>query len=182
MKKTYLLLLRGINVGGKNTLPMAELRKFLEKMDYTNVRTYIASGNLILDSDKTQNQIKTQVEQELIKNFKLDSKLIKVLVLTPLQLQSIVKHKPKGFGEQPQKYYSDAVFLIDIDVKEALQVFNPREEVDTIWPGKNVIYSQRLAAERTKSRLNKVMGTQAYQSMTIRSWNTVMKLLDLLSA
>jgi uncharacterized protein (DUF1697 family) len=43
-----------------------------------------------------------------------------------------------------------------------------------------VIYSQRLSSQRTKSRLNKIMATPVYKSMTIRSWNTTTKLLELL--
>jgi uncharacterized protein (DUF1697 family) len=76
-------------------------------------------------------------------------------------------------------YYSDAIFLIDVDVKDALKVFDPRDGVDKIWPGNGVIYSQRLSAERTKSRLNKIMGSPFYKSMTIRNWNTTTKLLEL---
>ncbi|MFN2195678.1 MAG: DUF1697 domain-containing protein, partial [Anaerolineales bacterium] len=57
---------------------------------------------------------------------------------------------------------------------------NPREGVDQVWPGDDVIYSQRLSALRTKSRLSKIMGTPAYKSMTIRNWNTTTKLLEIL--
>ena len=66
-----------------------------------------------------------------------------------------------------------------VSLPEALAVFKPRDGVDRIWPGKNVIYSQRLSAERTKSRLGQIVGTVPYKSMTIRSWSTVMKLLAL---
>jgi uncharacterized protein (DUF1697 family) len=61
-------------------------------------------------------------------------------------------------------------------------VFSPKEGVDRIWPGQGVVYSQRLSAQRTKSRLNKIVGTPAYKSMTIRNWNTTTKLLSLLEA
>lgn len=177
---TYLLLLRGINVGGKNTVSMASLKKYLEASDFSNVKTYINSGNVIIDSDRSAQEVKEAVEKLLLKNFTLDSELIKVLVLTPKQLQTMVDEKPKGFGDDPEKYYSDAIFLIDLDVKEAMKVFDPREGVDNIWPGKGVIYSQRLGAERTKSKLGKIISTVAYKSMTIRSWNTVMKLLKII--
>lgn len=63
-----------------------------------------------------------------------------------------------------------------------LAVFAPHPDVDRVWPGDGVIYSQRLSAERTKSRLNKVVGTPAYKSMTIRSWATTLALLKLLDA
>jgi len=177
---TYLLLLRGINVGGKNKIPMSNLRKCLEELGFTNVTTFIASGNVILDSSKKPIEIKKLIEKALSVCFKIDSDVIKVLVLTCKQLQAIIEQKPKGFGDHPEKYHSDAIFLLDIDVKQAISLFNPREGVDKIWPGDGVIYSQRLSAMRTKSRLREVMGTPEYKSMTIRNWSTTTTLLRLL--
>jgi len=178
--KNYVVLLRGINVGGKNLVPMAGLRSCLEDLGFANVTTYIASGNVILASDEPIAEIQAQIETALTKNFKLHSELIKVLVLTRNQLQAVVDKKPEGFGDQPAKYNSDAIFLMGVDAAEAMRVFDPREGVDTVWPGKGVIYSQRLSAERTKSRLNKIMASPLYKSMTIRNWNTTVKLLELL--
>jgi len=180
MMNTYVLLIRGINVGGKNIVPMAGLKKCLEELGFSSVSTYIASGNVILESDKRPNEIKAQIEQALPKSFKLDSELVKVLVLSRDQLQAIINNKPEGFGERPEKYHSDAIFLMGIDSAQAMPVFNPREGVDKVWPGDGVIYSQRLSAERTKSRLSKIMASPLYKSMTIRSWNTTIKLLDIL--
>ena len=177
---TYVILMRGINVGGKNKVSMAGLKKCLEELGFSNVSTYIASGNVILESDKHPDEIKTQIEEVLPESFKLDDELIKVLVLTHKQLQAVFNKKPKGFGEQPEKYHSDAIFLMGITPEEALPAFAPREGVDRIWPGDGVIYSQRLSAQRTKSRLGKIVATPAYKSMTIRSWNTTTKLLKLL--
>jgi len=174
--------MRGINVGGKNKVPMAELKKCLEEEGFTEVVTYIASGNVIVKTAKTATQTKIAIEKALPKYFKLDSELIKVLVLTYDQLQAIVRCKPKGFGEQPGTYHSDAIFLMDIDGAAATAVFSPREGVDRVWPGEGVVYSQRLSALRTKSRLSKIMGTPAYKSMTIRTWNTATKLLELMKA
>ncbi len=144
--------MRGINVGGKNKVPMAGLKTCLEELGFSNVSTYIASGNAIIDSDQPADQVKAQVEQALPQRFKLDDEAIKVLVLTEDQLRAVVENKPEGFGEQPEKYHSDAIFLIGIDSSQALPAFNPREGVDSIWQGDGVIYSQRLSAQRTKSR------------------------------
>ena len=180
MMNTYVILLRGINVGGKNKVPMASLKKCLEELGFSNVSTYIASGNVILESDKPTDEIKAQIEKALPEYFKLDDKLIKVLVLTRNQLQAVIDNKPEGFGEQPEKYHSDAIFLIDIDSAQAMPVFDPREGVDKVWPGDDVIYSQRLSSQRTKSRLGKIVATPAYKSMTIRSWSTTTKLLKIL--
>lgn len=179
---TYVILMRGINVGGKNKVAMANLRKCLEELEFSNVSTYIASGNVILRSDKRTDEIKAQIEESLSGNFKLDSELIKVLVLSSKQLKAIVNNKPKGFGDQPEKYHSDAIFLMNIDTAQAMPIFKSREGVDKIWPGDGVIYSQRLSAERTKSRLSTIMASPLYKAMTIRSWNTTVKLLDIVES
>jgi uncharacterized protein (DUF1697 family) len=180
--KSYAVLIRGINVGGKNMVAMAALKQCLETMGFTDVVTYIASGNVIVRSNKSAAVVKSLIEEALPKNFRLDSELIKVLVLDSTQLQTVIDSKPKGFGDQPDKYHSDAVFLIDISVADAMKVFSPKEGVDTVWSGKGVIYSQRLSELRTKSRLSKIVGTAAYKSMTIRNWNTTLKLLALIKA
>lgn len=177
---TYVILLRGINVGGKNKVSMAELKKCLEELGFSSVVTYIASGNVILKSGKHANEVKDKIEKALPKAFALDSELIKALVLTHDQLQTVVDDRPKGFGEQPDKYHSDVIFLMDIDSTHAMSVFNPREGVDKVWSGDGVIYSQRLSALRTKSRLSNIIGTPPYKSMTIRSWSTTIKLLDMI--
>ncbi len=176
---TYVILLRGINVGGNNKVPMASLRKCLEEQGFSQVATYIASGNVILKSNKQANEVKAQIEGVLPENFKLTNGFIKVLVLTQKQLQAGIDNKPQGFGEQPEKYHSDVIFLMDIDSAQAMPAFQPREEVDQLWAGDGVIYSQRLSAQRTQSRLNKIMGTAFYKSMTIRNWNTTTKLLEI---
>ena len=176
----YLVLFRGINVGGKNKVPMAELKKCLEELGFTKVVTYIASGNVILESRKKPSEVQDIIQHALPHHFSLDSDLIKVLVLTKDQLQNIVDHKPSGFGDEPTKYHTDVIFLMDTTVDEALPVFKPREGVDVIWPGERVIYSQRLSAQRTKSRLSAIMSSPLYKSMTIRTWNTTVKLLALM--
>jgi uncharacterized protein (DUF1697 family) len=178
--RSYVVLLRGINVGGKNKVPMAELRACLEELECTDVRTLIASGNVVLRSSLGAAKLQDAIEAELPKRFRLDTELLRVLVLTDAKLRAIVADKPAGFGEHPDTYHSDAIFLMGITVREAMTVFQPREGVDEVWPGKGVVYSQRLSAQRTKSRLGKIVGTVPYQSMTIRSWNTTTRLVAML--
>jgi uncharacterized protein (DUF1697 family) len=176
----YLVLLRGINVGGKNKVPMVELRAALEGLGFANVSTYIASGNVFLDSELSAAAVAEAIEAALPKAFKLDAELIRVRVLTADELEAVVECRPKGFGDEPAKYHSDAVFLMGIDAAEAMAVFSPKEGVDRVWPGDGVVYSQRLSARRTASRLNRIMASPLYKSMTIRSWATTTALLDLL--
>lgn len=180
--KSYVVLLRGINVGGKNKISMSQLRLCLEEQGFEDVITYIQSGNVLLRSSLGAKALGQKIEAMLSEKFKLDSSIIRVLALTRDQLQAVIDNKPKNFGERPEKYHSDAVFLMGIDADEAMQVFNPKEGVDKVWPGDGVIYSQRLSSERTKSRLNRIVGTPAYRSMTIRNWNTTTKLLSMMQA
>jgi hypothetical protein len=58
------------------------------------------------------------LKRPCLRILKLDSELIQVLVLSRKQLQAVIENKPKGFGEQPKKYHSDAIFLMDIDAPQ----------------------------------------------------------------
>src|SRR5215211_9080848 len=131
---SYLVLLRGINVGGKNKVPMAELRAVLEGLGFENISTYIASGNAFLDSKLSATKVTEKIEAALPKAFKLDTEIVRIAVLSDDELEAVVKQRPKGFGDQPRKFHSDAIFLIGIDADEAMAVFSPREGVDRVWP------------------------------------------------
>jgi uncharacterized protein (DUF1697 family) len=176
---TYVVLLRGINVGGRNPVPMARLREVLGGLGYEDVATYIASGNVILRSDRGPDRIRREIEAALPRAFTLDSELVAVHVLTVAQLQAVIDDRPPGFGDEPATYHSDAIFLMGIDARTAMAAFDPREGVDRVWPGEGVIYSQRLSAQRTKSRLSKIVSSPLYRSMTIRSWATTTRLAEL---
>jgi uncharacterized protein (DUF1697 family) len=177
---SYLVLLRGINVGGRNKVPMAKLREVLEDAGFANVSTYIASGNVFLDSKLSRSKVAAAIEALLPKAFKLDTELVRVAVLSAADLEAVVKNRPRGFGGEPSKYHSDAIFLMGIDADDAMAAFSPRDGVDRVWPGKGVIYHQRLSAERTKSRMGRIAATPHYGSLTIRSWQTTLALLDLM--
>src|SRR5262245_61823603 len=146
----FVALLRGINVGGKNKVPMAELKACFEALGCENVQTYIASGNVIFDSAREPTDLTAEIQLALPKAFKLDGELIKVLLLAHDDLQRVIAKAPKTFGTEPAKYHSDAIFLIGVSADVAIKVFSPREGVDTVWPGDMVIYSQRLSAKRTQ--------------------------------
>jgi len=176
----YVALLRGINVGGKNKIPMTDLKSVFEDIGCKDVVTYIQTGNVVFSSSLQKGAIKKKIEETLPKRFELDNNIVKVLILTPEKIERIINNRPKGFGDQPNNYHSDVIFLMDINVNDALKTFSPREGVDTVWPGDGVVYSQRLSKFRTKSRLSKIMESPLYKSMTIRNWNTTRKLLELL--
>jgi uncharacterized protein (DUF1697 family) len=122
---TYVILMRGINVGGKNKMPMSKLKQFLDEQGFENVVTFIQSGNVLLQSKLTAGTIARKIEKSLPSAFMLDSSLIKVLALSVEQFQAVIDQKPKGFGDHPAKYHSDAIFLMDIDSAKAMTAFDP---------------------------------------------------------
>jgi len=122
---TQVVLIRGINVGGKNKVPMADLKACLQRLGFSNVSTYIASGNVILESDKGAEEISMLIEKALPESFELDDEIIRVLVLTREHIRAVIDNKPQGFGEQPEKYHSDVIFLIGIDSVKVMPLFSP---------------------------------------------------------
>ncbi len=177
MSKTYIALLRGINVGGNKKVPMGELKACFESIGHTKVKTYINSGNVIFASTQTSiSALQKEVEQVIENIFGFH---VGVLIIGADILNTVIKNKPEGFGEEPAKYHSDVVFLLLGNPQEVVKEFQPNPEVDAVWPGEEVIYHTRLSEKRTKSRLSKIIGKPVYKSMTIRNWNTVTKLAEL---
>lgn len=171
-------LLRGINVGGKNPVPMADLRAAMEAAGYGDVRTYIQSGNVLFSTDEPTAGLEARVEAVLEERFGIP---ILVVIRTERQFRAVVAKAPDGFGQHPDRYHSDAVFLkAPLTAATAMKVVQLRDGVDRAWPGTGLIYFERLSAQRTKSKLSAIMGTPEYKQMTIRSWSTTTKLLALL--
>jgi uncharacterized protein (DUF1697 family) len=104
-----------------------------------------------------------------------------VVVRSRAQMKAIVEKAPKGFGTQPAKYRYDVIFLKEpLKAGTAIKVLDPKPGVDEVHAGTGVIYSSRLEARATSSRLNKIVGSPIYPSITIRNWNTTTKLLALM--
>ena len=174
----YVALLRGINVGGRNKVPMADLRAAMESAGHTDVSTYIQSGNVLFRSSTPRAELEERIEEVLEHRFGFP---IVVVVRSHAQLRSVVERAPSKFGSQPTRYHSDALFLrAPLTSKQVMAITKLRDGVDQAWPGTGVVYFQRLSAERTKSRLSSIMGTPEYANMTIRNWATTTKLLALL--
>jgi uncharacterized protein (DUF1697 family) len=174
----YVTLLRGINVGGRNKVPMAELRVAFEDAGYADVRTYIQSGNVLFRSSAPRGSLEVDLEQMLERH--LGYPLV-VVVRSHPQLRSVVANAPAQFGAKPDIYHSDAIFLRSpLTPAQVMKMVKLRDGVDQAWPGNGVVYFARLSAERTKSRMSSIVGTPEYANMTIRNWATTTKLLALL--
>jgi uncharacterized protein (DUF1697 family) len=177
----YVALLRGINVGGKHLIKMADLKCCFEGLGFGNVATYIQSGNVVFEAaGSTPSKLASQIESALAQAFQYRSW---VAVRSHKQMQQVVARAPAGFGEDPAAYLCDVIFLkAELPAAEAIKDVRVRTEVDTAFAGAGVLYFSRLRARATQSYLNRIMGLSIYRGMTIRNWNTTTKLLALLDA
>jgi uncharacterized protein (DUF1697 family) len=172
----FVALLRGINVGGRNPVSMIALREAFEAEGYRDVSTYIQSGNVLFGSDLARDSLEDELEAMLRRRLGIP---LVVAVRSHRQIRNIVHRSPEGFGEEPEDYHSDVVFLkAPLSPPRAMRVVKVREGVDQVWPGTGVLYFARLSARRAQSRMGSIIGTPEYQLMTIRSWSTTTKLLD----
>ena len=170
-------LLRGINVGGKNPVPMASLRAAFEAEGYGSVRTYINSGNVLFDADTPRAELEGDVEAMLERRLGLP---LLVVVRSHRQLRAVVDKAPEDFAD-PARYHSDVLFLkAPLTPAQILAVAQLRDGVDRAWAGTGVVYFRRLSERRTQSKMSKIVGTPEYQRLTSRSWSTSTKLLALL--
>jgi uncharacterized protein (DUF1697 family) len=174
----FVALLRGINVGGNNIIKMTDLKLCFEEIGYTNVVTYIQSGNVVFDSNENEIQeLSRRIENKLSERFNYQSKIV---LITQQKLSEIIVEAPAGFGTKPDEYRYDVIFLREpLTATEALSVIKTKEGVDEVTPGNGVLYFSRLSSKSSQSKMNRMMGTAIYKEMTIRNWNTTTKLADL---
>lgn len=176
----YVALLRGINVGGRNIVPMADLRAAFTAAGHEDVSTYIQSGNVLFGSDRPQASLEAELEVMLEARFGVP---LVVVLRSHRQFRDVIRTAPVGFGTEPTVFHSDVIFLkAPLTSKQAMRVVDLREGVDQAWGGEGVLYFARLSERRTQTRMTRIMATPEYQRMTIRNWATTTKLLSLLDA
>lgn len=180
----YVVLLRGINVGGKNKILMKELKSCLEESGFEQVITYIQSGNIIVQSALSPTEISSKIESLLSIHFTLDSSLIRTFVIDEFTYNDIIASAPKEFGKDNESYRYDVIFLMGVTSEQAMAEVETRDGVDTCWSSSHALFFRRPGPKNpdyTKSALSKIIKKEIYQSMTIRNWNTVTKLQNLLA-
>lgn len=175
----YVVLFRGINVGGRNKIPMAELREHLSN-DFDNVRTYIQSGNVLLESNLSATRVAEHIDANLRSAFTIDSDLVRVLVLDPKSYAEVIEGAPKGFGSDPETYRYDVFFYMGVTAAQVEPHIVTHPEVDDVLVGSRAAYHSRIAARASSSRVNKIVSSPIYPDITIRNWNTTTKLAALL--
>ena len=175
----YVALLRGINVGGKNMIKMPALKECFEAAGFEDVTTYIQSGNVLFRASGSGAELARRIEKQLTKTF--DHYQAWVVVRSRAQMRSVVEKAPQGFGEDPDAYLYDAIFLKEpLTASAVLKAVPVNDEVDDISAGRGVVYFSRLKSKATRSRLNRVASLPIYKNMTIRNWNTTTRLLRML--
>lgn len=174
----YIALLRGINVGGKNKVSMRDLKVCFEKAGFLNTMTYINSGNVIFDSDE-QNTAKLikKCEEIISMEFKFPISLAVIEVNT---LKEALEHVPQWWGDNPDSKHN-ALFVIQPATAEevAAEVGKIKPEYEQIYVYKEIIFWSASLKTFSRTRWSRVVGTKAYQDITIRNANTTRKLLEL---
>ena len=176
---TYVALLRGINVGGKNLIKMPALKTCFESGGFQDVVTYIQSGNVLFRATGAASALAGRIETMLGNSF--DHYRPFVVVRSHSQMRTIVEKAPPGFGAERGTYLYDVVFLKEpLTARAALEEVPAREGVDEVFAGRGVLYFSRVKSMAARSRLNRVASLPIYQNMTIRNWNTTTRLLRMM--
>lgn len=174
----YVALLRGINVGGKNIIKMTDLKEAVEKCGFTSVSTYIQSGNILFESDgKNISEIVEKLEASLLKDFFYNSRII---VRSYEQLKKIVSEVPSDWKKRNDLRCYIAFIGEPILAQDLMREIELKESIDFIKIGEGVLYMSTLLSGLARSRFTKLITKKAYKDITIRNYNTVRKLLDLM--
>lgn len=174
----FLALLRGINVGGHNVIAKDDLRACFQDLGFTNVRTYIQSGNVLFHSGDTDLKALTaRIEWALSDRFSYPAQAV---VLSHKRYAAVVRAAPQGWGsDERQKHYA-LLTLPGITPKRVLaQLPPPRADVETVTAGPGVVFWSISKEHQAQTTYAKLPAASVYRQLTIRNHNTVIKLLEL---
>ena len=179
--KTYIALLRGINVSGQKIIKMELLRKVLGQLDFQNIRTYIQSGNIIFESTLSDTSLlEKQIADVIGKHFGF---VVPVLIITPDELWAVIDKNPyakENLTNPTQPYVS---FLSEVPKKENLEIlkainFGADQFVNTA----KTLYTWYGNAAGTSKLTNVLIENKLKLRSTARNWKTVLKLYELATA
>ncbi len=175
----YVALLRGINVGGNNKVIMKDLKQSLENGGFTDVQTYINSGNVILSSSQLIDKVNDLIEAIIKQTFGFD---VYVLTVSSADFLHIAKGLPKEWTNDTEMR-CDCLFLWeDVDTPSVLDSLTIKPGIDRVKYVPGAIFWSVERKNITRSGLAKIIGTPLYKKVTIRNCNTVRKLTTLLDA
>jgi uncharacterized protein (DUF1697 family) len=170
---TYVAFLRGVNLGPSNKISMPELRAMAEDLGYTDVATYINSGNLIISSPKKAATVEREISDAIKKTF---GRPIDVTVRTPAQLEKILAENPYPDGNPSQVTVAFLTKTPAADAKEKVAAVAKDYEPFT-FSGQQVYvnYSKGIGRSKLAEKFSDIVGV----SSTVRNIRTVEKVLAL---
>lgn len=171
----YVALLRGINVGGNSMVKMSELKTAFEKAEYTNVITYINSGNVIFETDKHEIQKITSHIEKILKQTFFS---IKVVILSESQLGKVLDEVPDTWRREDDLRCYISFLRDSLKPSEVISQMKLNQTVDSAKIGQHVVYMSTKLSGLTKSGFTKLVGTKVYKEMTMRNYTTVQKIFE----
>ena len=178
--KRYIAFLRGINISGKNKVPMAELKKVFEELRFREVKTYLNSGNVIFSSDEDNTGSFTDQIETMIKNhFGLD---IPVFVTSKEELEDILNNAPGWWGNENKEIYDNLIFIMPPATFAEVwgEIGKPREGLEKIKDYKTAVFwSFRRKDYQKTNWWPKTASANISSKLTIRTANTVRKIVGM---
>ncbi|SDG95500.1 DUF1697 domain-containing protein [Desulfosporosinus hippei] len=180
----YIALLRGINVGGKNVIKMAELKKVFEAIGLCDVKTYIQSGNVLFKSNQGEEFLRGKIEHEIKAVFGFP---FTVILRTSAELEQLVSNCPFSAEEladaeastQAESQY--VALLTHLPLQENIALLDAYREVNDQYR----IIGRDVFLLFNHSIRNSKLATNLYKlgvSATVRNWKTLNKLTTLAKA
>jgi len=165
----YIALLRGVNLVGKSTLKMADLKAIADELGLGSARTYIASGNLLFLSDRSEEELRRALEKELQAHM---SKDVRVMLRTADEMEAVVKANP--FTDQVANQVQ-AFFLNESPPSNLLETVRNKADDERVAAGPREVFVAYGERGIGKSRLR----IPSAEAGTARNMNTVAKLAEL---
>lgn len=173
----HIIFLRGINVSGTNIIKMAKLKDVLNEAGFNMVQTYIQSGNIVVESDETPDEVELLVESSIRNSFGLD---VVALATNKGYLQNILKTSPYKPDEQIDPKRLFYCFLKDeptVDDLEKLKAVDLTNEYFTVNGRMVYIY---VPGGIGKAKLNNnFIENKLKVKATTRNLNTLNKMIEL---
>lgn len=175
---TYIALLRGINIGGRHKMKMADLRQFLTENGFENVKTYIQSGNVILDSSiNNSTEVAEKIHQIITDKYGFD---IKVVVKSPEEIIKITNESPTEMIENIPHNRVFAMMLDTIPLEENVDIFLERDFTPDLLSIENdVVYFACLNGVSKSKLSNNLIEKKLKVNGTTRNYKTMVKLLSM---
>lgn len=168
---TYIALLRAINVGGNSIVSMADIKAALAAQGLTEVRTWINSGNVIFSAPASDlDELTARVERAL---------QIQTLLFDAPRFAALVGAIPDDWVDDKTMRTYVLSLWPDVDAPDILERLPSREGIDDLLYTPGAVIWRVDRDKVTQSRINRLVGTPLYKRITIRSANTMRKLVEL---